>query len=91
MANFTLQDGPQTPTVPVVTGDPYTDALIASKVNLAQQLAAITASPKPTYDVDGDSIPWTEYHAMLTAQIANISKLIQAADPYEILSVAVTG
>ena len=31
-----------------------------------ERLAEITASPKPTYDIDGQKVEWEKYHTMLT-------------------------
>lgn len=45
--------------------------------NLAQQLADISANPKPSYSVGGQSVSWTEYFRMLTEQMKAVREQIQ--------------
>ncbi len=54
--------------------------LITAYNNVAQQLADISASPKPTYSIDGKSVSWTEhFNALIDKQMALLGA-IQAAD-----------
>jgi hypothetical protein len=45
--------------------------------NITALLASITANPKPTYSVDGRSISWESYVAMLTKQLEVLNQQIQ--------------
>lgn len=51
--------------------------LQTSAANIASLIATITASPKPTYNVDGQSVSWGEYLQTLIEQKKNLDKLIQ--------------
>lgn len=62
------------------------DDLNTAKAGYAARLAEISASPKPTYGLDGKNVSWTEYQKFLTDQIAAITKLINAEAPYEVRS-----
>jgi hypothetical protein len=58
---------------------------------MAARLKAITASPKPSYMIDGQSIQWGAYHRMLTNGIKELSELIERdAGPYEEITEAYT-
>lgn len=66
------------------------DSLTTAKANLAATLASITAAPKPSYSIDGQSVSWSEYHAMLVAQIKLLNDLIQVeGGPFEYVTQAV--
>jgi len=54
--------------------------LETAKTQMASTLASITASPKPTYTVDGRSFSWTEYQKFLIESIKNLTALIEAED-----------
>lgn len=45
-------------------------------------LAAIMASPKPSYNIDGQQVSWTEYHDMLTRQIQWANDELRSEGPY---------
>ena len=53
-------------------------------------LVAITANPKPSYDIDGQEVEWTEYQKMLQDQVAWADKQLAAETPFEIHSVGFT-
>src|SRR6266446_5663964 len=53
------------------------DNLNAAKANIAVNLAAITAVPKPSYQLDGESYSWSEYYQILTDQMINLDRAIQ--------------
>lgn len=68
-----------------------TENLTTAKENLAAKLAELTASPKPSYSIEGQSISWGEYYSMLTAQMKAINELLnQEATPLEVRTQAVT-
>ena len=55
--------------------------------NIAARLAEITASPKPSYSIDGESVSWTEYFSALMAQQSALrTELAQASGPYAVIS-----
>lgn len=45
--------------------------------NYVSQLEAISANPKLTYNIDGESWSWTDYQKFLTEQIRNLRQLIE--------------
>jgi hypothetical protein len=47
-------------------------------------LADITANPKPSYNIDGQSISWTEYLGQLQRTIDWCDRGIAAAAPTEL-------
>lgn len=51
--------------------------------NVCQIIADITASPKPTYNIDGQNVQWTEYLKMLLEQQKNLLAALNGANPYE--------
>jgi len=59
------------------------DDLRSAKDNMAANLLAITANPKPSYSIDGQSVSWSEYHKMLLEGITSISLLIEQNDPQQ--------
>ena len=58
------------------------------KANLLTALATESASPKPSYSVDGQSVDWNGYRASLLAQIASLNALLSTeAGPFEDVTV----
>lgn len=53
-----------------------TENLVTAKANLAANLAAITANPKPSYSVDGKAYSWTEYMTALLAAMKSIDEQV---------------
>ena len=53
---------------------------------ILERIAEITASPKPTYSVDGQEIKWTEYLKSLRETAAWIEKQLNSQEPFEIIS-----
>lgn len=47
--------------------------------NVAANLAAITANPKPSYSVNGKSVSWTEYFNALIQQQEALNRAIAVA------------
>ena len=54
--------------------------LATAKANFAQQLADISANPKPSYSVDGRSYQWGEYLKFLTDSMNAIDISIQSEE-----------
>lgn len=52
--------------------------LTTAKTNFAQQLADLSANPKPSYTVDGKSYQWGEYLKFLTDSMAAVNAAIVA-------------
>ena len=52
-------------------------------------IAAITANPKPTYEVDGQRVAWTEYLRRLQETAAWCDERLAAEGPFEIETRAV--
>jgi hypothetical protein len=52
--------------------------------NVDQQLADLTANPKPSYGIDGQSVSWGEHFRNLTQLRKElVEALIQAEGPWE--------
>ena len=49
-------------------------------------IAEITAAPKPTYTIDGQSVSWNEYLARLRQTVDWCDEKIGGGEPYEIQS-----
>lgn len=63
------------------------DFLDTALDNVAEQIALITAHPKPTYSDGSKSISWSEHLTNLLTQQENLYKARQLADgPFEIRS-----
>ena len=91
MAEFIFQAG--TPTenqAPVVTGNEDTDGLLAIKSQLIALQFQATQQPKPDYNVHGHNYSWTQYQEYLVNSIAAVNRLLQAQDPFELVSRAIT-
>lgn len=52
------------------------DSLNTAKANVLANLLAITANPKPTYSLDGQTVSWNDYQKMLTDQLTTLNSLI---------------
>lgn len=65
--------------------------LIAARDNIGAQLAAMTASPKPTYSIDGESVSWTDHFNSLVQRSEDLNRLIQVAGgPFELQTTFLT-
>jgi hypothetical protein len=61
------------------------DNLTAAKANVAANLAAMTASPKPNYSLDGESYSWAELFDIYMRQLLTLDEAIErAGGPFEI-------
>lgn len=65
-----------------------TDAeqLATIKTQTLAIMVTLTASPKPSYNIDGQSISWTEYMDMLQKKVDWVDKQLASIAPYEIHS-----
>lgn len=69
----------------------YLDNLLTARDNVATNLAAITADPKPNYSVDGQSVSWQSLFDSYMAQLERLDAQINGADPFEVRSRGFTG
>ena len=59
--------------------------------NVAAQLVEITANPKPTYSIDGQSVSWTEHYRALLQTFKDLVALQQMiGGPFEVRSIGTT-
>lgn len=64
----------------------YLENLTTARDQIAANLVEITASPKPSYDIDGQRVEWTDYFKALTDQLARMNELLNGAEPFEEVS-----
>lgn len=60
--------------------------LTTIRSQILERIAEITASPKPTYKIDGQEVDWTAYLQSLRQSADWIEEQIQAQRPFEIVS-----
>ena len=61
------------------------DTLNTIKSQILADLAAITLNPQPSYSLDGQSVSWESYQAMLIDKLERINQLIQVeGGPFEL-------
>lgn len=53
------------------------------KSQTLQQIADLRANPKPTYDIDGQSISWESYVESLQRTVDWCDRKLAGYDPYE--------
>jgi len=56
------------------------------KTQTLARIVEITASPKPTYSVDGQSVSWGDYLRQLQETVEWCNKQTAAEEPYEVHS-----
>ncbi len=62
------------------------DDLIALRQQMVAQLQTILQQPKPSYNVDGQQVSWTEYQKMLLSEIHKIEDQLALDEPFESLT-----
>lgn len=67
-----------------------TSQLETIKSQTLERLVEITAAPKPTYNVDGQSVSWSEYRESLQRTIDWCNQQLSTEEPFEIDSTAIT-
>lgn len=67
-----------------------TEQLRTIKSQTLTRIAELTAQPKPTYEVDGQSVSWNEYLRRLQATVDWCDRQLVGQEPIEIHSQAVT-
>ncbi|MGE3406810.1 MAG: hypothetical protein AB7I37_08355 [Pirellulales bacterium] len=68
--------------------DSETVAAIRSQTLAA--MAAMTADPKPSYSIDGQSVAWSEYLARLQATVDWCDRKLADEEPFEVHTVGRT-
>lgn len=65
-----------------------TDAanLATIKSNALERLAELSASPKPSYSIDGQQFSWAEYQKLLMDQVAWCDQQLAAETPVEVIT-----
>lgn len=67
------------------------DNINAAILNVSSLIEQVTASPQPSYSVQGISYSWSEYLSMLVEQQAKLQEVaIFLSGPYELVSRAVS-
>jgi hypothetical protein len=66
------------------------EQIAAIKSQVLQILVEITANPKPTYDIDGQSVSWNAYLLRLQGIVEWCDRKLAAYGPFEIESRATT-
>ena len=61
----------------------YISDLEDARDNIATLLKNMTANPKPSYSIDGQTIQWSAYFRMLTDKLETINQAISAGNPFE--------
>lgn len=67
----------------------WEDDVAKARDQAAALLVEITQTPKPTYNVCGKMIGWTEYARMLREQISGCNKLIAQGTPVEEIGIGI--
>jgi hypothetical protein len=66
------------------------DQLQAIKSQTLARIAELTAQPKPTYYLDGQSVSWNEYLGRLQATVDWCDRQMAGQEPIEIHSQGIT-
>jgi hypothetical protein len=69
----------------------FLNNLLAARDQIAQNLADMTADPKPNYKIDGQVVSWQGLFDSYLSQLEKLNGQIAAADPFEIHSRGFTG
>ena len=67
------------------------EMLAAIRTQALTTIAAITADPKPSYAIDGQTVRWAEYLAQLQATVDWCDARLSADEPFEIRSQGLAG
>lgn len=64
-----------------------TDTLTTIKTQILSNIEDVTLNPKPNYNIDGQSISWSEYLKSLFDSLAMVNQqLVIEAGPFELES-----
>lgn len=59
------------------------EQVAAIRAQALATLASITAEPKPSYAIDGQSVSWGEYLRQLRETVAWCERQLAVAEPFE--------
>ena len=62
------------------------EQIAAIKTQTLALIAQITAEPKPTYTIDGQTIAWSEYLKQLTETVDWCNEKLAGEEPFEFQS-----
>lgn len=62
----------------------YIESLTTARDNFATKLAEISADPKPSYSIDGQSVSYTDYYRFLSEQVKSLNEQIAAGQSFDI-------
>ena len=62
------------------------ESLIEARQCVAEQLAEALKNPKPSYNIDGQSVSWTKHYQFLSQQLNELRDQINDEEPFEELS-----
>ena len=60
-----------------------TERLTAIRTQTLARMAEITAAPKPSYDIDGQQVAWTEYLRQLQQTVDWCNERLAGSAPFE--------
>jgi hypothetical protein len=66
------------------------EQLRAIRAQTLARIAEITASPKPSYSLDGQSVSWGDYLAKLRSTVDWCERKLAGEEPFEIRSQGIT-
>ena len=58
------------------------ETIAAIRTQTLAVMAALTADPKPTYAIDGQSVAWSEYLARLQATVDWCDRKLAETEPF---------
>jgi hypothetical protein len=59
------------------------DTISTIKTQALANISTITASPKPTYTIDGQTVSWNDYLKLLQQTVEWCNKQLAAETPFE--------
>ncbi len=66
-----------------------TEVLLSIRAQTLERIQDLTASPKPTYEIDGQNIEWNEYLEQLRQTVSWIDAQLNRELPFELVSQAI--
>lgn len=75
-----------------LTDEQLQTKLLSTRDELIQRRLDVVSKPKPSYNIDGQEVKWSEYLKQLDASIKAIAdELIKFDGPYEEVTVGYSG
>jgi hypothetical protein len=60
------------------------------KTNILNLIEEVTTSPKPNYNIDGQSVSWQSYLDSLFDKLSKIDQQLNSGEPFEERSIGIT-